>query len=195
MEIPVLGDQEQAVYHPLDRVLPGIQRALAGIGNVQGVTDYRGWDAVMLSAHPLLISYLDCYEQLDGFDDLLADYIAGGGRVLALHNGIITPKGSRLENVYGGNFLTHPPYCRLYFQRRPLTGANQDLQEFALEEEPYMISSCGGSREVFLTFCYEQKQYTAGFVRDYKKGKLICESMRAGINANGQWNRRFFRNC
>ena len=114
-KIMILGDEEQAPYHPLSRVLPGIREALESLGEISVCTDYRGLTISDLQLYDCIISYLDDYRHLNGFDDILADYLACGGRLLALHNGIISRAGSKLEKAYGGNFVTHPPRCLLAY--------------------------------------------------------------------------------
>lgn len=172
VKILVLGDEERACYHPLGRVKKGIEEALGNLGKIEFCTDYNKWTPQELRRFPVLISYIDDYKQLQGFDDILVEYILKGGYVIALHNGIITPKGSRLEGVYGGRFVTHPPYCELeYIVDEKFLG--NEKKKMILEEEPYMIHRIGKDLEEFLWFIYKNKKYVAGWFRRVGKGKIL----------------------
>lgn len=171
-KIMILGDEEQAPYHPLSRVLSGIRDALESLGEISVYTDYRGLTVSDLQLYDCIISYLDDYRHLNGFDDILAGYLASGGCLLALHNGIISRAGSKLEKAYGGNFVTHPPRCLLAY--RAAEGADWlGEKEFELEEEAYMVSQTDSEHQIFLTFQYQGEDYPAGWCRNYKKGRMI----------------------
>ncbi len=163
-KILILGDAEKSPYHPLKRVLPGIRKALEPLGDVEASTEYLALDEEALQIYDFIVSYLDCFDRLEGFDERLSRYVRSGGKILALHNGIITLPGSELEGVYGGNFITHPPYCMLDYY---LDGK----KAFSLEEEPYMVDSADTENEVFLQFAYEGRYYDAGWYRDSGAGR------------------------
>lgn len=171
-KILILGDEEQAPYHPLSRVLPGTREALESLGEISVCTDYRGLTISDLQLYDFIISYLDDYRHLNGFDDILADYLACGGRLLALHNGIISRAGSKLEKAYGGNFVTHPPRCLLAY-RTAKRAEWLGVKAFKLEEEAYMVRQLDSKNQIFLTFHYQGEDYPAGWCRNYKKGRMI----------------------
>lgn len=164
-KILLLGDEEKALYHPLSRVLSGVRAALEPLGELRVCTDYAGLSVEDLKEYDVIVSYLDCPQELKGFDNCLAEYAEDGGRLLALHNGIITPPGSRIERVYGGNFITHPPYDLLQYHWK-------GKEDFSMEEEPYMVEEMDRKNKVFLQFVYKEETYTAGWYR--KAGKGYC---------------------
>lgn len=165
MRILILGDEEKAIYHPLSGVSSGVVKALQEKGACEISTDYRGMEQEDLKEYGAVISYIDNYTDEGGFGDKLAGYIEEGGRVLALHNGIITPEKSRLEQLYGGNFITHPPYCELryYLDERLIC---------VMEEEPYMVRQTDGMNDIFLRYEKEGKKYPAGWSRNAGKGRI-----------------------
>lgn len=173
-KILILGDEEKAPYHPLSRVLPGIRNALSEMGQIDACTEYSNLKIEQLNQYTGIISYLDNYKQLEGFDDILAEYIIQGGKVLALHNGIITLERSRLEQAYGGNFITHPPYCLLEYHVENKKKNQWNCGKlFCMEEEPYMVQRFDEKSEVFMRFKYKETLYDAGWYREYYKGRVV----------------------
>lgn len=166
MNVLILGDTQNALYHPLDQVEQGLNQALLGIGNIHVCSEYKQFGIQELLQYDVIISYLDNYKQLEGFDDVLEEYAAAGGKLLALHNGIITSASSKLEAVYGGRFITHPPRCELEF----ITSGWAGQETICLNEEPYMVETKDKDNQVFLQFEYQGNRYDAGWVRRYKKG-------------------------
>ena len=191
-KIMILGDEEQAPYHPLSRVLPGIREALESLGEISVCTDYRGLTISDLQLYDCIFSYLDDYRHLNGVDDILADFLACGGRLLALHNGIISRAGSKLEKAYGGNFVTHPPRCLLAYRTATWPGD----KEFQLEEEPYIVRQLDSEKQIFLTFQYQGEDYPAGWCRNYKKGRMIYLALgHDEKTAESKTFRRLLREC
>lgn len=163
MKLLVLGDEKKAPYHPLGRMLGGIYQSLHEEGELTVSVGYQKLSLDELKKYDGIISYIDCYQSLGGYDDVLADYIEQGGRYLALHNGILTAEGSRLEAALGGNFVTHPAYCQLTYYLR-----GEKL--FTIGEEPYMVRQTDERNQVFLEFSLEGKRYPAGWYRRSQKG-------------------------
>lgn len=168
-KILLLGDEERALYHPVGRITRGVKQALGRIGYVEVYTDYQWLDVEKLKQFGSVISYIDNYKELNGLDDVLADYIESGGKILALHNGIITESGSRLEQAYGGNFITHPPKDALNFLAQDWL----EVGQFTLIEEPYMVSQVDEKNNIFLEFEYKGCYYPAGWFRQWGRGMVI----------------------
>lgn len=165
MKLLILGDEETAIYHPLSGVSGEVVKVLRGMGECVVSAGYRRMMLEELKKYDVVISYIDNYTDEGGFGDKLAAYIEEGGRVLALHNGIITPAESRLERAYGGNFITHPPYRELwYYLGDELFGV--------MEEEPYMVRQTDENNEIFLWFEMDGKKYPAGWYRNSGMGKV-----------------------
>lgn len=173
LKILILGDQEKAPFHPLERVKKGITESLSyeDTAEIKFTTDYADQSVTDLKKYHVVISYLDNYMELNGFDNILVKYIKDGGKVLALHNGIITPEKSELEQIYGGRFITHPPYCLLKFIVEDKTWLEK--REFYMEEEPYMISGHEKNKDVFLWYEYQGEKYEAGWHKTVGKGKIM----------------------
>ena len=165
MKLLILGDEKTAIYHPLSGVSGDIVKVLQEIGECEVSSGYRTLAPEELKKYEAVISYIDNYTDEGGLGDRLAAYIEEGGRVLALHNGIITPQGSRLEQVYGGNFITHPPYCELRYYLG-------DELFCTMDEEPYMVRQTDDHNEIYLWFELDGKKYPAGWNRNAGKGRV-----------------------
>lgn len=163
MKILVIGDEERAVYHPLGRLVEGIYRGLETAAGMTFQTEYRKLTKEDLSAYDVVISYIDSYQTLGSYVDVLAGYIEEGGHFLALHNGIISEDGSSLEKALGGNFIDHPPYCELTYYR-------YGEKLCTMGEEAYMVRQTDDKNEIFLEFEYEGVRYPAGWYRRSGKG-------------------------
>lgn len=165
MRILILGDEEKAIYHPLGRVSGGIVKVFGEAGECEVSVDYRSMEKERLREYDVVLSYIDNYTDEGGFGDKLASYIEGGGKVLVLHNGIITPDNSRLERLYGGNFITHPPYCELrYYEGEELL--------CSMEEEPYMLRQADEGNDIFLWYEMDGERYPAGWSRNAGRGRV-----------------------
>lgn len=172
VKILVLGDEKNAPFHPLSRIKNGIESALSDIGEIEFCTNYKEKNISQLMEYPIIISYLDNYKELNGFDDILSEYVIKGGKILALHNGIITPENSKLEQIYGGKFTTHPAYCLLNYQ---VSDEENWITEkaFSLGEEPYMIESADEQRRIFLWYSYHGRKYEAGWYKKAGEGEIL----------------------
>ena len=164
MRILLIGDEKKAPYHPLGGVVHGIYLALQDICELTVTTAYKSLLPEELWLYDAVISYIDTYQEQDGFDTVLADYVRKGGRLLALHNGIISLQGTALEQVLGGSFTGHPQYTPLVYEWE-----GETLGQVA--EETYMVQQIDDKNKVFLQFVYEGERYPAGWLRSTGIGR------------------------
>ena len=102
-------------------------------------------------------------------------YVASGGGLLAIHNGISLAGSYELLQVIGAKFVTHPLYQRLQFYRandeHPLL---QGVENFTLEEEPYRFDfDPFAPRNVFLEYEDEGKRWPSAWEQNYGLGKVV----------------------
>lgn len=176
MSILILGDEERAVYHPLSRVRTALQKILGMQDKVYVETEYHRMTIRDLKQYAVIVSYIDAYRNMGSFADALADYICDGGKVLALHNGIISPAQSRLELMLGGNFVTHPSRRLLQFHMDEdvrLLQQEESFADFKLFEEPYVVRQTDDRNHVFLSFRNDGQDYPAGWIRRSGKGTVM----------------------
>jgi len=178
--ILVLGDDENASYHPITQ----IEDVLIEILNEYDVKCTKDRKELKnLKPYDLFLSYVDCWEQkLDSqyMADLLS-YVAQGGRMLVLHNGISYQENYEFACMLGARFIGHP-------KRRDLTitmvGDHeliQSLEPFVLFEEPYQFEFIGQNHEewmptILMEYEMEGIKYPAAWVHRYGAGQ-VCYFM------------------
>ena len=83
-KILILGNEKSARYHPLSHVLFGIRQALKECGVADVNTEYKSMDISALQSYNCILSYIDDYQNLNRFDDVLARYLEQGGRMVEI---------------------------------------------------------------------------------------------------------------
>ena len=165
MRVLLIGDEKKAPYHPLGNIVRGVYLALQDTCELTVTTAYKSFSLEKLQQYDCVISYIDTYQEQEGYDSVLAEYVMQGGHLLALHNGVITLPDSVLEAAFGGRFEGHPPYTDLIW-----VFCGQEAG--SMPEEPYMVRPLDEKHELFLQFSCEGKLYPAGWVRRYKSGTV-----------------------
>ncbi|QHW32953.1 ThuA domain-containing protein [Paenibacillus rhizovicinus] len=172
----LLGDFTEAPWHPLEPARAEIQSILAPEFLLTATEDYNVLNELNQAEYPLCISYTDCWnralapEQTAG----LLRYVAGGGGLLVIHNGVSLQSSPELAQLIGARFTGHPPYQSLNYH--PVYGHHllDGVESFALDEEPYLFELDSlAARTEFLTFEFEGERYPAGWERAYGLGKLV----------------------
>jgi type 1 glutamine amidotransferase len=169
----ILGNYSTVLYHPFT----GIDRSLAEIlvhDFKATATENRSMlTRTFLKEYDLFISYADDWESSltdDQAGDLLS-FVATGGGILAIHNGISFQKTTEFAQLVGGIFTGHPPRKNLTYTygnlMHPIT---EGLVPFRLYEELYIFKF---SPFIELTIILESKGHPAGWVRPFGKGKVV----------------------
>ncbi|ANS76868.1 glycosyl hydrolase [Paenibacillus yonginensis] len=175
----LLGDQEQASYHPLEEVRETLTALLGTDFQVEAAEDrsHLSADRLSLSEYGLCISYTDSWQRAPHAREIagLIQYVAGGGGLLAIHNGISLQAAPELAQLIGGKFTGHPKYTGLEFS---LTEAehpvSSGLQGFMLDEEPYRFELDPLAQvEVLLTYSHEGQEWPAAWARNYGLGRVV----------------------
>jgi type 1 glutamine amidotransferase len=174
----LVGHNESAPYHPLRAV----QERLTEIwGNELQVTLEEGTAGLRkesIGAYELVVSYTDSWKTPAAPEEIagLLSYVAQGGGLLLLHNGMSLQAAPELAQLAGGYFTGHPPYTSLEFQ---LTGEGAShplsagLPGFTLEEEPYRYDIDPLAKvQVLLTYRHEGGDYPAAWTRPYGLGRV-----------------------
>lgn len=173
----LVGDVTDAPWHPLEPARRELEGILGGEFRISATEDYDSLTRLDTEQFPLCISYTDCWnrdvrpEQTAG----LLGYVAGGGGLLVLHNGISLQRSYELRQMIGAKFTNHPPYQPLsYFG----TGEDHPLLEgvgsFAMEEEPYMFDfDPFTEKTVFLEYEFEGNRYPAAWEHAYGLGRIV----------------------
>ena len=176
LETLLLGNQEDAPHHPLGPIQESIREILGDAYELTVTTERSLLREENLQGCGLCISYADSWKQAPQQDEIagLLRYVAGGGGLLVIHNGISLQASPELAQLIGARFTGHPPYTAL-----PMSIANdghaltQGLQGFTMEEEPYrFVMDPLAEVEILLTYAHEGEDWPAAWTRSYGKGRV-----------------------
>lgn len=170
-KILVLGMYEKAMYHPLT----GVDQYLESIlPDVQFTFTEQITDLCRSEEYDGVISYWDDWKHpIPGEVSLaLQQYVKNGGNLLVLHNGISVQLQEPLAKMIGARFLTHPAQEEIafYLKEHVLT---KGCRNFQLVEEPYQFHMENDSKDVFMHYVYQGKEYPAAWQKRYGKGEII----------------------
>jgi type 1 glutamine amidotransferase len=177
IKVLLIGDDSDAAWHPLQPARQELEQILGSEFELTVSADYNRFAELCRDDFALCISYTDCWnrdltsEQTAG----LLRFVAGGGGLLAIHNGISLQRSYELLQVIGGKFVTHPPYQPLKYyataEGHPLLDG---VEDFTVDEEPYMFEFASHTpRKVFLEFEFEGTRYPAAWEHTYGLGKVV----------------------
>lgn len=172
-KILVLGNYQDAMYHPFQGVDKRLEDMLSGLELV--CTD-RTAELLKLEEEGYrgVISYLDIWDStLTGPEaEALEDFVRKGCAALVLHNGISIQGRERLKDMVGARFLTHPPQEPILFREKshPIT---EGCGEFELSEEPYQFEMSEDDKEIILLYLYRGQEYPAGWCKSVGQGRLV----------------------
>lgn len=177
MKVWMVGDATDAPWHPLEPARQEVAAILGDEFQITATEDYDSFEALKIEEYPICISYTDCWkrdltrEQTAG----LLRYVAGGGSLLVIHNGISLQRSYELLQMIGAKFTGHPPYQKLAYYG---TADNHPLMEgvadFELDEEPYLFEFDPFTKKtVFMEFEFEGKRYPAAWEHAYGLGKVV----------------------
>lgn len=201
--ILVLGDPAgEARFHPID----SLQAALGILEREADLivsTDYQKLADldVPFANIDVVINYIDNWTRLDDWQRsrLAARFLiwlAGGGALLTVHNGIITHETPELLQMHGGDFTRHDPKTTLRFELAD--GADEilaaDFESYEEVDEPYEYKFSAFFDEAFqpwLNYRYKDEVRPAGWHRQYGEGQMVylmpghdrraCENPNFGI--------------
>jgi len=176
-QILLIGDNHPGAWHPLDPVRQELEQILGGEFQLTVTQNYDDLSSLDTSEFAACISYADIWtrelapEQIAG----LVAFVAGGGGLLAIHNGISLAGSYELLQVMGAKFVGHPPYQPLSYygtvKEHPLL---QGVEDFTVDEEPYQFEFDPFTpRTVLLEFEYAGKRYPAAWEHQYGLGKVV----------------------
>ena len=163
-----LGTRVNAPYHPFGDVEARLEDILREVcvldcsDDPGALSDLREWTAVL--------SYLDEWkEKLRAeWAEGLKRFVAEGGGLLLLHNGICIQSDPGIGEMIGGRFLNHPAQEEITFTPG---GLLEGCRPFAVKEEPYRFE-LKDPGEMILTYVQGGETYPAGWRRTYGKGRV-----------------------
>ncbi|XEC94321.1 ThuA domain-containing protein [Paenibacillus tarimensis] len=175
-QILIIGDNP-GEWHPLEPVKHELEEILEANFQLTFTQDYNDLSVLDPGSYAAIISYADIWsreltsEQKAG----LLRFVASGGGLLVIHNGISLAGSYELLQVVGAKFVSHPPYQPLSYYKaldgHPLV---QGVEDFTVDEEPYQFEFDPFTpRTVFLEFEFEGTRYPASWEHQYGLGKVV----------------------
>lgn len=172
----LLGDYTKAPYHPLTGVDEKLKDILDESFDILTSEDYSLLSKD-LSRFQLVISYADRWDStLKGSEaGGLVSFVARGGGLLVIHNGICLSSRHEFKSMAGASFTGHPDAQALQFEVKSEHPICKGVSNFEVHEEPYQYDFCSHLRpEVFLHYNYEGKLWESGWNLSFGEGKVIC---------------------
>ncbi|MDF2538320.1 MAG: ThuA protein, partial [Herbinix sp.] len=126
----------------------------------------------------------------------LLTYVAEGGALFVLHNGISVQGKSELSQLIGAKFTGHPPYDTLpeifYHREQPSHPIFTGVSDFKMYDEAYQFEMDSfADKEILLSYDFEGSRVPAGWVRGYGKGRMLY--LCCGHNKECFFNTEFSR--
>ncbi|CAG7633892.1 ThuA domain-containing protein [Paenibacillus allorhizosphaerae] len=173
----LIGENEGAPWHPLEPARQQLEEILSSGFQITVTEQYDDLSKLDVKKFAALISYTDCWKrdlapaQIAG----LLRFVAEGGGLLAIHNGISLQRGNELAQLIGAKFTGHPPYQPLsYFGAAGGHPLLTGVADFTVNEEPYMFEFDPFTpRNVFLEFEYQGTRYPAAWEHAYGLGRVV----------------------
>lgn len=172
-KILVIGNYKDAMYHPLGGVDEELKKMFPNM-ELFCTDETKHLLALKAENFAGVISYLDIWngKLTDEETEALYTFVAEGGALLVLHNGISIQSRDKLKNMMGAKFITHPPMEQIEFKLKP-HAITEGCEDFYMEEEPYQFEMVADDKEFFLIYIYREKEYPAGWSKRIGEGRLV----------------------
>ncbi|RAU99565.1 ThuA domain-containing protein [Paenibacillus sp. YN15] len=174
----LVGHQESAPYHPLGAVQERLTAIWGDEFHVTAEEGTAGLRKERIGNYELVVSYTDSWKTPAAPEEIagLLAYVAQGGGLLVLHNGMSLQAAPELAQLAGGYFTGHPPYTGLEFQVTE-AGASHPLSAglpgFTMDEEPYRYDLDPLAKaQVLMTYRHEGQDHPAAWTRPYGLGRV-----------------------
>ncbi|AIQ50502.1 ThuA domain-containing protein [Paenibacillus sp. FSL R7-0331] len=137
-----IGSYTAVKYHPFAGVDQELRQILSPEFTVDASEDFGLLSPQSLKEYSLVVSYTEFSDHTiaPAHSGALLAYVAGGGGLLVVHNGISMQRNPELGAMLGGHFTHHPDYTALGInipaavREHPIV---QGIDDFVIEDEPY----------------------------------------------------------
>ncbi|WP_342438213.1 ThuA domain-containing protein [Paenibacillus sp. FSL L8-0436] len=198
-----LGSYSEVKYHPFAGVDHEIKRILSPDLQVEASEDYSLLNKDNLEGLKLVIAYTEFSDQKIAPEQsaALLSYVAGGGGLLVVHNGISLQRNQELGAMLGAHFTHHPEYTSLHM-KIPEHGhpIMQGISEFVIEDEPYYFEMHPYFETTVLAeYLHEGAMRQAAWCHEFGLGRVVylmpghhlpsfsAEPFRQMIRQGGMW--------
>ncbi|MDD2971357.1 MAG: ThuA domain-containing protein [Lachnospiraceae bacterium] len=201
----LLYGKKDAKYHPMEPVEKVLSECYDTVKVV--ATENKNHLAYLnVSQYYMVILYEEFGEEpvnsIQGAGIL--QYVAGGGKLLVIHNGISVQENAELAQLIGGKFTGHPPYTTLPILEYHIEKREQPymkcMKDFSLPEEIYQFDMDNFAKcEILCSFRVKGQEddriYPAIWARNYGMGKVIyCAPGHRSENLQSPQIQQFLKN-
>ena len=174
----LLGDRV-APYHPVGGIYEVLKRIYDGVFDITLDENYGELTLDVLKQYDMVISYMDGWGEKGTKQAAaaLVAYVADGGSLLVLHNGLVAAGSSHeLALLYGARFLWHPSQVLIdYYKTDVDHQISERFEEFRTTEEAYMFDFDDFTRkQVLVEYRYANSRIPAVWCHRYGWGKVVC---------------------
>ncbi|MFB9275640.1 ThuA domain-containing protein [Cohnella cellulosilytica] len=172
-----LGNYSDAIYHPFAGVDEELRQIFRERIDVRCTGDYGMLKEEYLAPYRLFISYTEFLEEKlsAGRTGALLSFVAKGGGLLAIHNGISLQRNQELAALLGGKFMSHPEYTALPIRiREPNHRITDRVKPFTVEDEPYRFEFNPHIRTtIFAEYEHDGAYWPAAWTHDFGLGRVV----------------------
>lgn len=172
----LIGDNALAEWHPLKGPDREFIQILPEFEIIQ-TEDYDQFKEENLKQYNLCIAFTDRWKEklTDSQTTGLLSYVAHGGGMLMIHNGIAIQTRYELAQLAAGRFTGHPEQKALIYTPTSSGHAIMDgIESFTVKEEPYQfIMDNLAQTTLLLEYEYEGKQWPAAWAHNYGSGRVV----------------------
>ena len=174
----LIGLREGAPWHPLDGIDSELSAILAGLAELEVTTDRDRLSVLDEGRVDLLLVYDDHWDRALS-DNQMASvirFVAAGGGILVLHNGISWQKRPEFQTLLGAKFTGHPPFGTLTLRAAtPDHPICDDLPtSWTIDEEPYRFKPTAETEATVLyEYEHEGAWHPAAWVSDFCCGRVV----------------------
>lgn len=173
-----LGHYTDARYHPFNDIDKELESIFEGRLQVESTDQYERLNTEELSSHRLFISYTEFMREKPLPADQVAallSYVASGGGLLAIHNGISLQRNYELASMLGAAFTGHPPFTALPIGiSAPDHPIMQGIDAFTVDDEPYRFAFNPLQRTTILAeYEHEGERWPAAWAHEYGLGRIV----------------------
>lgn len=172
-----LGNYENVKYHPFEGVDREIEACLEDVATVECTGDYSVLNKEKLSGYELFISYTEFADEPLPQDQAaaLVQYVAGGGGLLVIHNGISMQRNRELMAMMGGKFTGHPKFTTLPVKNtNPEHPIMKNIPPFEIDDEPYRYDLLPHYHTTILAeYEHDGQMWPAAWAHEYGLGRVV----------------------
>ncbi|RXZ78448.1 ThuA domain-containing protein [Paenibacillaceae bacterium] len=172
-----LGNYTEVKYHPFEKVDREIETSLEEVAEVTSTGDYSVLNKETLSGYELFISYTEFSQEPLSQERVAAllEYVAGGGGLLVIHNGISLQRNKELMAMIGAKFTGHPEFTTLPVRStQPDHPIMQGIEPYAIDDEPYRFDMLPHFETTILAeYEHDGQLWPAAWAHEHGLGRVV----------------------